>query len=466
MSVDLRDALAQASRSELARRRLLDFAQLVNPQFQAPRHILYLADLLERVERGEIKRLAISAPPGHGKSVLLQTFVAWFLGRKPERSILTISASESLAKRNSRDTQAIVVSESWPWSDVTLANDSVLEWRTNHGGEVRAIGKGGVVTGFRASGGIVVDDLQSDAGSDATRVSDFEWFRAVLSTRLEPEAWAVIIQTKWSDSDILGMIRDGESADQWLFVNLPAIAIENDVLGRSEGEALWPRRWPIEKLEAKKSEVGASVFASLYQGDPVPAGGAIFKAEWFENRYDVQPDRYVAFRAMAIDGAFSERTTADPSALGLWATDGGCYYLLESLARRLSFPDLVSVTVECYRRWRPHIVIVEQASSGLPLIQTLARETSIPITGVVPRGDKLSRIQSITPLFETGKIKLPKSAPFLESWEHEHSRFPHGKNDDQCDVTAIALTYLAEMNMQAEIERRRSAQWANFSLAR
>ncbi len=99
-AVDVRAALSTVPRDMLAQRRLLDFAQL--------------AGLLERVECGDIRRLAISAPPGHGKSVLLQTFVAWFLGRKPKRRILQISASESLVKRNSRDVQALVRGDAWP----------------------------------------------------------------------------------------------------------------------------------------------------------------------------------------------------------------------------------------------------------------------------------------------------------------------------------------------------------------
>ena len=234
-NVDLGSALNGVSQRSLAQRGLLDFAKVVNQRFEAPVHVRYLAGLLERVESGDIRRLAISAPPGHGKSTLLNSFVPYFLARAPRRRIITISASESLAKRNSRDAQALVrLSDGWPWPDIGLSNESVLEWGTTNGGECRAIGKGGVVTGFRAEG-IVVDDLQSDAGSEVTRASGFEWFRSVLTTRLEPNGWVVVINTRWNDGDIIGQLRDSEGADQWMFVNLPAIALENDVLGRVEG---------------------------------------------------------------------------------------------------------------------------------------------------------------------------------------------------------------------------------------
>lgn len=83
-------AIASAASQELARRNLIDFAKRVSPGFKDPAHIRYLADLLERVESGGVKRLGISAPPGHGKSTLLQAFVAWILGRDPKRRVLAL----------------------------------------------------------------------------------------------------------------------------------------------------------------------------------------------------------------------------------------------------------------------------------------------------------------------------------------------------------------------------------------
>lgn len=459
-------SLTDASREELARRRLLSFGELCFPKSQAPRHVQYLANLLEQVEAGQIPRLALSCPPGHGKSTLLQCFVAWALGRNPRHRFLTISASEALAKRNSRDTQALVRSDAWPWPDVTLATDSVLEWSTNRAGEVRAIGRGGVTSGFRAEG-VVVDDLQNDAGSEATRASDFEWFRSVLTTRIEPSAWCVVIATRWHDLDIIGSIAESEAADQWLYINLPALALNSDpALHRAEGEPLWPQRWPLEKLLAKKSEVGSSVFSSLYQGSPIDSESAVFRPQFMENRYDVAPGRYTAFRCLAIDGAFSAKTTADPSALSCWATDGKKYYLIASTAERLEFPDLVRRVIQCYREWKPHIVCAESSASGLPLVQSLSRQSSIPIIAIPPKGDKIARVQAVTPLFETNKVVLPKSAPWLDSWLQEHLRFPAGKHDDMVDTTSLALSYLSERNAAAEAQRHRAQQLANFSMAR
>ncbi len=280
--------IRRAAQQELARESLLDFAQAVLPWFEAPRHIQYLAGLLERVERGEIRRLCLSAPPGHGKSSLLQAFVAWFLGREPHRRILALSASEALARRNSRATRGIVQSDAWPWPQTPLVGEALEEWYTSEGGGVRAIGQTGTVTGFRAEM-ILCDDVQSDAGSDVTRETLEEWFRGVLSTRLEPSGVVVVINTRWHDDDLIGRLQQGESADQWMFVNLPALAEEGDVLRRAPGQALWPERWPVDVLLKKKEEVGSAPFGAQYLGDPAPAGGALFRKEWLEHRYDALP---------------------------------------------------------------------------------------------------------------------------------------------------------------------------------
>jgi hypothetical protein len=133
-------ALVDGLSASLARRSLLDFCKRTMPGFQAdPAHVKYLATICEQIERGELRRVVINAPPGHGKSTITQAFAAWALGRDPSRRILAISASEALARRNSRAVRAIVKDETWPF-DVKLTSDSVDEWSTTEGGGMRSIG--------------------------------------------------------------------------------------------------------------------------------------------------------------------------------------------------------------------------------------------------------------------------------------------------------------------------------------
>lgn len=470
MTADLREALLTASREELARRRLLDFGSLVYPGFQAPAHIRYIAELLEQLDAGSIRKLCVAIPVRHGKSTICsQIFPAWYIGRHPTESIILASHSESLAVLHSRTAKHLIEDDRWPFEDIRLSSDSasVQRWNVRNGGGLYAIGVGGAITGRGMHVGIV-DDALHDGLSDAERDSAWRWFTEIFVPRLEPGGKLIVIGARFASDDLVGRIQEADDSSEWTFVRLPALAEENDPLSRAVGEPLWPDRISVAEIEQRRKMMGSFAFAAQLMQDPVPRGGAIFKAEWFENRYDDAPTRYDAFRIMTIDGAWGSKATNDPSAIACWATDGRRYFLIDSVVQRLEFPDLVPLVMQCYREMKPHAVLAESAASGIPLIAMLSREGSVPISGSTPRGDKLTRAQTVTPLFESGRVWLPRSAPWLSDWITEHLRFTGADRDrdDQVDCTSMALRYLSERNLEHEVERRRAAQWANFSLAR
>lgn len=476
--VDRDVALALINR-ELAKRRLVEFGYAVYPGFQAPKHIQYLSGLLERAERGEIRRIAISAPPGHGKSTLLQNFLAWFLGRDPRRRILALSASEMLARRNSRTVRGMVQSENWPWPDVKLVGESLEEWQTAQGGGVRAIGQTGTVTGFRAEM-VLCDDVQPDAGTETSRATLEAWFREVLSTRLEPNGIAVVIQTRWHDADLIGQLQVGESADQWMFVNIPAIATDSDdVLGREVGEALWPERWPVELLEAKKAEITAAGFGAQYQGDPVPAGGAMFTPEWFgatpqtqgRNRYDAIPlvrkklnseERPApVIRIQAIDCAAKTGVRNDRTAVSTLVSDLRDIYIEHVWVDRVGFTDLKRKVLELYGEFRPSRVYVEEASNGYALLDELRAE--IPLIGVKPGTDsKEARAEATTATFEQGLVKFPRYASWVQDALNEFLRFPNGRHDDIVDSIVLGISQMQVAIARVLSDERHSRQVQNL----
>lgn len=441
MATTLAETLRATAQEAFARRDLLEFAKRVSPGFQTPKHIVYLAKLLERVERGEIKRLAISVAPGCGKSTLLQCAGAFFLGRNGRRRLLCISAAESLAKRNSRDTQALVESDGWPF-DVSIKSDSVLDWTLNKGGEVHAIGYGGTVTGFRAEG-IIVDDLQKDAGTDQSRKDCEEWFRGVLSTRLEPNGWCVVIQTRWHDGDIIGRLAEGESADQWTVVNLPAIAGEDDVLGRKPGEPLWPERWPLSALLAIKAEVGSSQFAAQYIGAPSPAEGNLIKREWL--RYYTQPPAEFDRVVLAIDAASKTGISNDFSAIVAVGLRKREFFVLDCVVARVELPQLRRLTVGMFEKHNPSSVYVEDTSNGIGLIQGLRQDTTLPIVPVKVKGSKISRVEGTSGLYESGRVYFPEQAGWRATLEDQCLRFPASAHDDAVDALTIALSRLRKL---------------------
>jgi predicted phage terminase large subunit-like protein len=110
---------------------------------------------------------------------------------------------------------------------------------------------------------------------------------------------------------------------------------------------------------------------------------------------------------------------------------------------RAKFPELLRVAKDAYDWYRPGAVLIEDASAGTQIIQTF-QETALPIIAVPALGSKLSRAEAITPLFESGRVVLPKSAPWLDEWIEEHLAFPDGEHDDQVDTTSMALARLSK----------------------
>ena len=129
----------------------------------------------------------------------------------------------------------------------------------------------------------IIDDPHKnweEAMSPVTRERVIEWFNSTLYTRLEPHASICLIQTRWHGRDLSGYLLN-EHSDPWQLIKYPALSEgEGDILGRAEGDALCPPRFPIERLNEIKKVVGSHIFAGLYQQRPAPIMGGIVKKDW------------------------------------------------------------------------------------------------------------------------------------------------------------------------------------------
>lgn len=480
----------------LAFEHLLDAARLFVPGFEAAAHILEMIDLLERAERGDLdalKKIAISIGPGFGKSTLLQVFIAWFLGRDPTRKVLSLSASEALGVRNTRAVLGIMRHEdflaTFPECRISESETSVLATGLTKGGGIRSIGQSGTVTGFRANL-ILADDIQPDPGTETTRQNLEEWFRGVLSTRLEPGGIVAITNTRWRDDDLIGRLADGESANQWKFVNIPAIL--------DDGASLWPSRWPLDALAKIKAEIGSTMFETQYLGNPVPAGGAMFDPTWFGHTYDALPQwredvsaapflhqyrdplqalvnsemgrkpAVPVYRVAALDSASSTSSSADRSAFAVASTNGIDYFVEHIAYGRFGYVDLRRWVVDQVGIYRPRILFIENASSGMQLLDELRHKTNIPVQGVdanTHSTGKEARITAVAPLFEARRVKLPKAASWLQDFLDEALRYPGGRHDDLLDAVCLAVLKLHETVARAhygERFRRRANNLPNW----
>jgi predicted phage terminase large subunit-like protein len=245
--------------------------------------------------------------------------------------------------------------------------------------------------------------------------------------------------TRWSTKDLVGQVlkKQGDDyADKWELVEFPAIMPESQ-------EPLWPEYWSKEELLSVKASLPVPKWNAQWMQNPTSEEGSIVKREWWNVwEGDVPPYSYVI---QSYDTAFSKKESADYSAVTTWAVftpiqDGPEEIILLDAKRvRLDFPDLKKLAWEEWKYWEPDCVLIEAKASGTPLTQEL-RRMGIPVTAYTPsRGqDKIARMNSVAPIFESGMVWVPETE-FAEEVIEEMASFPFGDNDDYCDSSTMAL---------------------------
>jgi predicted phage terminase large subunit-like protein len=440
-------AIGDAAREELARRSLIDFCERLVPEFQAARHLRYLADLLESVERGELDRLIVTLFPGSGKSTLLQSFCSWYLGRNPRRKVIVASAGAELAERNSRASRALFTEEGWPFRTIELSKDvtAMTRWSTAQGGTLAAFGVGSQITGWRADL-LILDDLQNDALTPSEREKLWKWYFEVLLQRLNSNGAIVLIQQRWGEDDLCGRAMAAPDGGEWKVVRMPALAEKGDPLGRSVGESLWPEVWPEAVLERRR-RANERVFECAYQGNPIPGDGNLIRAEWLQ-RYDAAPKEFTKI-VCALDAAAKTGVRNDYSAIVKLGVTANSYYVLDVWRDRVEFPALVRRVKRLETEHQtPSAIYVEDTSNAVALVQQLRQDTTLPIVPVAPKGSKESRVEGITGTLEAKRVFLPKEAPWLLDFERELLSFPLARHDDMVDAFTLGLSQLTSRRSQ------------------
>jgi predicted phage terminase large subunit-like protein len=419
----------------------------MRPAFDgAAAHIRILISRLEAVERGEIKRLIIAIPPRHGKSyTTTELFPAWFLGRKPDRYVISAACTQELADRFGRSVRNVMIDPRYaaifPGAQLSQDSAAVSRFSTQAGGEYFGIGRGGAVVG-RGADLMVIDDPLRDAQEAASaniRSQLHQWFSEVAYTRLQPGASIVIISTRWHQDDLAGWLMREHADEGWRVLSLPAIA-ERDEGWRQEGSVLWPERYPAETLRQIRAQIGGAAFAAQYEQRPTPEEGAVFKREWWRTYSDVP--REFQRTVQAWDTAFKTGEQNDYSAcVTIGETETG-FHLLHVARDRWEFPDLKRKVCEFGEHWQPSALIIEDAASGQSLAQELRRETSLPVIAVPADRDKIARAHAVSGLVESGRVLLPTAAGWLDDFLDEVTVFPNARHDDMVDALTLGLGYL------------------------
>ena len=439
------EAEIELSVRELARRHFLDFITYMYPWFKVSWHHKLIADALEKIESGEIKRLILCMPPRHSKSEMASiAFPAWLMGRNKDKSIIEASYSDDLATEFGRQARNIVDSSEYKKIfSTTLAEDSKSKstWSTNGRGKYNAVGVGGSITG-KGADFLLIDDPtknRKEAESFVMREALYKWYQSTARTRLSPDGAIVIILTRWHDEDLAGKILDGENTRDWTVISLPAIAEEDDT-HREKGEALWEEQFSKENLLKTKQDVGLYEWSSLYQQQPISSETQEFKKTMYKyvTEQHVKQLRTTCF--VTIDPAVKEKDTADYTGTVVNRIDQFNNWYIKSSRKRMNSAKLIDHVFEVWTKEKPDAIGIEEttyydAVEPFMRIEMVRRNVYPVIYTLKHHGvNKELRIRGLLPRYEAGKIYHIEGE--CETLEEEQLRFPKGKNDDQVDALA------------------------------
>lgn len=429
---------------QIARDALIPYCIGMNAKYETAWHLDLLAQKLEDMEARNIKRLMIFMPPRHGKSFTIsQYFSTWYLGRNPNHEVIFSSYSQEVASDVGRKVRNLMGEPSFRaiFPEVTVSDDSSAAHRfnTNHGGAFYAVGAGGPLTS-RGANLLLIDDIhknRAEAASITMRKNIHDWFGSVAYSRLMPHGVVVIVQTRWHEDDLPGRLLK-EQGEQWEVLSLPALTEENGL-----AHALWPARYPVDVLKDIKRTIGTRDFESLYQQRPTAEEGNIIRRDWLRF-YEGTPELEESI--ISVDATFTGKATSDFVAMQVWGRYGARKYLLDRVKRRMSITDTIHALVELCAKWpKANLKLIENKANG-PAIEDLLK---LKVSGIVlwePTGDKVARMNAVSPQFEAGNVYLPARHlnPWVDEYIEEIVTFPNAPADDEADASTMALIRLEE----------------------
>ncbi|MCP1120099.1 phage terminase large subunit [Robbsia andropogonis] len=451
--------------------------------FRVNWHHLYIAEIVEKVIRGEIKNVVINVSPGSSKTEeVVINLIARGLALNVRARFLHISYSDGLAVLNSETAREVVRSpeyqELWP-RKIAGDADSKKRWNVEDKGKkaggVYATSLGGQITGFRAGhmapgwqGAIIIDDplKVEDAYSKTNRdKANRKILSTVKSRKANPDTPIIVIMQRLAEEDPTGFIKAGKVPGEWTFIEIPALITDAYVAGLPEhirplvdgserdedGRfSYWPYKEPLHDLLASE-KADAYVFNGQYMQRPAPLGGGIIQSGKFL-RYGALPQ--LQYRKIFADTAQKTAERNDYSVFECWGLGyDKRIYLIDMIRGKWKAPDLKQRAIDF---WNKHAAIgaddpggavlrqmkVEDKSSGTGLIQDIQADGGIPIEGIERVKDKLTRVMDVVSHIDSGNVAIPVDSPWVSDFVAECDSFTADDthmHDDQIDPMVDAI---------------------------
>ena len=423
-------------------------------------HIQLICKALEYLYENKIPSNSIyfNIPPSHGKSLLVSVFFPlWCWTKEPTLKFLLTAYADDRATQDSKRRRTLFTSEWYQtYFPLNLIEDTQARVTNERGGFFFASSLYGQIIGEHFSY-IICDDILNGADrySDAIINRMVDIYSNVLPSRFENPRTGkkIIICQRLSDKDIIGHIN--ETKEPFEKIILPEMndgvryvsdfPLLNDP--REEGELLWAERFDLPTVMKLQYSMSKQDIAGQYQQRPSPLAGAVFKKEWFINRFE---NTDIVWRFLFCDTA--QTLKGDYTSI-LCAEVMSDYriFIRNVFREKLEFPDLLKAIKRQVQEWQYnlHAVVIEGKSSGQSAIQLLRESADEQLANMIdeyiPKKSKEERAQLQTIWCEKGRIILPPPSaiyPWLLPFEEELFGFPNGKHDDQVDTFVMCLEYL------------------------
>ncbi len=434
-------------------------------QWKPYHHHLYLNDLLvEACTSPEQTFLNIAASVRSGKSELISRYlVVWFLGLFPDKQVIIVSYSAEKATEWGVATRELFRHWGPELFGLTLDPDtaSKADWKIKgRRGGCRAVGVNGALTGI---GGdlIIIDDPvknREEGDSPVAREAMWSWYGSTLRTRLMPGGTMILTMARWHEDDLTGRIEKKSTepgGDPWTFVRLPALAEApkgapedwTDDLGRKDGEALWPDVWTKAMLEQIRASIGAADWESLYQQNPTPREGGMFKVDDWREVTHVDRSNLRLVRCWDLAATENGGDWSVGVLMGMSPTNE--VFILDIQRFRKNWSG-VKEQIRSIAAIDTKSILIrveqEKAGAGKAQIQELTRwMVGYNLKGEKPDGTKEQRLAPLAAQQQSNNVFVLTSIPekVRERLVEEARVFPRGKYDDIIDACAGAFDELS-----------------------
>lgn len=425
---------------------LEQFCDRVSPRFApTPAHLRRVDRLVEATRHRQVFA-TISMPPRHGKTTRLAHGLAYRELYDPACLNFYATFGADLSLYTSRMVRRLSVA-----AGVQLAegDQAAHDWRTMHGGGLKATSIGGDVTGRGCNGGLIVaDDLvkgRAEAESKLVRDRAWDWFREDLMSRMERGASLIVNMTRWHEDDVIGRIYRDPMGLDWEHLILPAVVDADgnatDERTDPDARALWPEQYDLDALSKIRLR-GEHGWWSLYQQQPFPRGGKMFQRSWFPV-VDAAPSAGRAVRGWDL------AATKDGDGAAT------CGVKIREIGGRFYIEDVA------WLRGSPHEVeqlIVETAArDGRGVTQDLPQDPgqagksqkayiASKLVGYTVRfspetGSKELRAEPLAAQAQAGNVSLVR-ANWNDAFLDEAEAFPVGRLKDRIDASSRAFAAL------------------------